>query len=90
MGRPVVATDHGGARETVRPGETGWLVPPGDAKALADAISAAIAMDATARAKMATVARAHVVERFTAAQMRAATIALYQDVLGLTPQGPVS
>ena len=31
MGRPVIATDHGGARETVVPGSTGWLVPPGDA-----------------------------------------------------------
>ena len=30
MGRPVVATDHGGSRETVVPGETGWLVRPGD------------------------------------------------------------
>ena len=30
MGRPVIATDHGGARETVIGGETGWLVPPGD------------------------------------------------------------
>ena len=26
MGRPVIATDHGGARETVVPGSTGWLV----------------------------------------------------------------
>ena len=30
MGRPVVATDHGGARETIVPGITGWLVPPRD------------------------------------------------------------
>ena len=30
MGRPVIATDHGGARETVLPGKTGWLTPPGD------------------------------------------------------------
>ena len=38
MGRPVIATDHGGARESVIPGETGFLVPPGDAEALARAI----------------------------------------------------
>jgi glycosyltransferase involved in cell wall biosynthesis len=35
-GRPVIAADAGGARETVRPGETGWLVPPDDVGALAD------------------------------------------------------
>ena len=28
MGRPVLAADHGGARETVIAGETGWLVAP--------------------------------------------------------------
>src|SRR5258707_4574050 len=28
MGRPVVATDHGGARETILPGATGWAPPP--------------------------------------------------------------
>jgi glycosyltransferase involved in cell wall biosynthesis len=34
-GRPVIAADAGGAREIVRPGETGWLVPPDDVAALA-------------------------------------------------------
>lgn len=37
-GRPVVAIDAGGARETVRDGETGVLVPEGDVTALAEAI----------------------------------------------------
>ncbi len=37
-GRPVIATDIGGAREVVVPGETGWLVPPGDPVALARAV----------------------------------------------------
>jgi glycosyltransferase involved in cell wall biosynthesis len=35
-GRPVIAADAGGAQETVRPGETGWLVPPDDVAAMAD------------------------------------------------------
>ena len=38
-GLPVVATDAGGAVESVVEGETGLLVPSGDAPALADAIS---------------------------------------------------
>jgi len=37
-GRPVIATDIGGAREIVIPGETGWLIPPGDPVALAQAV----------------------------------------------------
>jgi len=36
MGKPVVATAHGGALETVEDGVTGRLVAPGDAKALAE------------------------------------------------------
>src|SRR6185503_7098326 len=39
MGKPVIATDHGGARETVLNGETGLLVPPRDEPALADALA---------------------------------------------------
>jgi glycosyltransferase involved in cell wall biosynthesis len=38
LGRPVVATDIGGLPEIVIHGETGLLVPPGDATALREAI----------------------------------------------------
>ena len=38
MSRPVIAADHGGAVEVVKHGITGWRTPPGDAKALAEAI----------------------------------------------------
>ena len=37
-GVPVVATAHGGHVELVQDGETGWLVPPNDADALAGAL----------------------------------------------------
>ena len=37
-GRPVVAADAGGARETVLDGVTGVLTPPGDVVALAEAL----------------------------------------------------
>lgn len=38
-GKAVIATDLGGITEFVRHKQTGYLVPPGDSKALADAIS---------------------------------------------------
>lgn len=37
-GKPVIASDIGGFYEVVKNGETGFLVPPGDDSALADAI----------------------------------------------------
>jgi glycosyltransferase involved in cell wall biosynthesis len=38
LGKPVITTDVGGLAETVRPGETGLVVPPGRPEALAEAI----------------------------------------------------
>src|SRR6202030_1487566 len=68
MGRPVVATDHGGARETVIPGSTGWLVPPSDTAALAQAIGEALSLDPGEREALAQRARAHVAAGFNCEQ----------------------
>lgn len=81
MGRPVVATDHGGARETIRRGETGWLVPPGDAPALANAISEALSLTPPQRAVLATRAMAHVAENFTRERMAYETLNVYAELL---------
>jgi glycosyltransferase involved in cell wall biosynthesis len=81
MGRPVIATDHGGSRETIVPGETGWLVPPSDASALAAAMSQALALDGGGRAVLAERAIAHARRRFTTERMCAATLAVYEEIL---------
>jgi glycosyltransferase involved in cell wall biosynthesis len=81
MGRPVVATDHGGARETVLPGITGWLTPPGDAAALAAAIAEALVLTAEQRAALAERAVAHVRAHFTTARMCEETLAVYEEIL---------
>jgi len=49
MGRPVVATDHGGARETIEPGISGWLVPPRNSARLAAAIGEALSLGESER-----------------------------------------
>jgi glycosyltransferase involved in cell wall biosynthesis len=81
MGRPVIATDHGGARETVLPGSTGWLVPPGDPRALADAIEAALALTPEERAAQAARAIEHVRREFDTATMGGRTLEVYEEVL---------
>lgn len=48
-GRPVVAYDHGGAREIIVPGETGLLVPAGDVASLGHAVAALLADPILAR-----------------------------------------
>lgn len=47
--RPVVATNVGGAREQIVEGETGYIVPPGDAHALAERIITLLQDPASAR-----------------------------------------
>jgi glycosyltransferase involved in cell wall biosynthesis len=81
MGRPVIATDHGGARETVVPGSTGWLVPPGDSAALAGAIGETLSLDPAMRSALARRARAHIAAGFTREAMCARTIDIYEELL---------
>lgn len=80
MGRPVIATGHGGPKETVIEGKTGWLTPPGDAAALAEAIGRALDLDDEARAEMASAGRRNVAENFTKDLMCLRTLEVYQEV----------
>lgn len=61
-GRPVIATSIAGVPELVTP-ETGWLVPAGDARALADAIRALAATPPGRLEGMGQAARRRVFER---------------------------
>jgi glycosyltransferase involved in cell wall biosynthesis len=81
MGRPVVATDHGGARETIVPGVTGWLVPPREPVALAVAIGEALGLKPDERQRLAHRAMAHIAAEFTREMMCARTIAVYEELL---------
>ncbi len=81
MGRPVIATDHGGAGDIVVPGVTGWLVPPDDAKTLARALQLALSLTAAERAALAERAIASVAGRFSSGAMTERTIAVYEEIL---------
>ena len=81
MGRPVIATAHGGSMETIIDRETGWLVPVGDVDAMAGALAEAIDLSSEDREAVAIKAREHVMTHFAIEHMCDATIALYQDIL---------
>ena len=89
MGCPIIATNIGAAPETVRATPetaaadiTGWLVPPDDATALARHMSAALALSEAERAAIGARARSHVSRSFSLAAMQAATLRVYDDLLG--------
>jgi glycosyltransferase involved in cell wall biosynthesis len=63
-GRPVIATDAGGVPEVVTDGETGVLVPPGDARALGEAIDA-LRREPMRGAALARCASVHARQRFS-------------------------
>ena len=62
MGRPAIATDVGGVSELVETGATGWLVPKGDLRALADATAQCLSASAQTLQHLANNARRKVQE----------------------------
>ena len=82
-GIPVVATDGGGVKETVVHGETGLLVPMGNAQALADALRMLIDRPEL-RAKLSTKGRQRVLRHFTASITARKVERVYREVLTLS------
>ncbi|MDF1594391.1 MAG: glycosyltransferase family 4 protein [Desulfobacterales bacterium] len=80
MGKPVIASAHGGSLETVLDRKTGWLVPPNDELSLADALTEAI-LDKDKRSRFGREGRKRVLENFTVEKMCRSTLELYQDLL---------
>lgn len=83
MGKPVIATAHGGFLETVLHNETGWLTPPGDEDAMAETIRTAFeAVQNPERLKtISATGIAHARRHYTLDAMKTATLAVYEDLL---------
>jgi glycosyltransferase involved in cell wall biosynthesis len=81
MGKPVVASRLGAQTETVLDGVTGFLFPPGDADALAQGITRALALTTDQRQAMAKKARERVLASYSVDAMCEATLKVYRDLL---------
>jgi glycosyltransferase involved in cell wall biosynthesis len=79
LSKPTVASDTGGIPEVVSHGETGLLVPPRDAKSLADAI-AKLLKDKDRRERMGRAGLERVKRLFSADEMVERTLAVYRDL----------
>jgi glycosyltransferase involved in cell wall biosynthesis len=80
-GCPVVATNVGGLPDLIREGETGYLVPPGDAPAVATALLRVLHQPEMARC-MGETARRAARERFSAQRLITDMEQLYLELLG--------
>jgi glycosyltransferase involved in cell wall biosynthesis len=79
-GRPVVATNVGGAIEAVVEGETGYLVNAGDDQSMAERI-VKLLRDPAQSLRMGLNGRRVVEERFSCESRLSNTSALYQRIL---------
>lgn len=79
-GKPVVSYDVDGAREVVQTGETGFLIPPQDVPALAEALSVLIA-DADLRSKLGDEGRRRYTDLFRHQEMTRRVRELYERCL---------
>ncbi len=79
-GRPVVSTDVGGVGDVVDEGETGFLVPAGDADAAGERLHR-LAVDPRLRATMGDVGRRRVTERYAVSRLVDDVDGLYRELL---------
>ena len=89
IGALTIISDVGPAREIVAGPpyadadvRSGWLVPPGDAAALAEAIEAALALGASAREALRRRSRARIAKYYSIERMTRDTLSVYAEALG--------
>jgi glycosyltransferase involved in cell wall biosynthesis len=90
MGRPVIASNHGGATETVLDGVTGWLIPHSDPAAWATAMTRAMDLGPGKRGEMGQTGINRTRQLYRVDAMCEATLNAYERVLAARAQPQVS
>ncbi|MGF1461134.1 MAG: glycosyltransferase family 4 protein [Leptolyngbyaceae cyanobacterium] len=80
FGLPVVGTDIAGVREQITDGVNGWIVPPGDALALADALERLL-KDENLRSRMGQAGRDLVRQKFSTEAHVAGMVKVYRELV---------
>jgi glycosyltransferase involved in cell wall biosynthesis len=81
MERLLIATNHGGACETVIDEKTGWLVEPGNVDQLAETLEKLLKISAKKRKTITGAAKKHIKNNFSLVNMTKQTIDVYNSVL---------
>jgi glycosyltransferase involved in cell wall biosynthesis len=79
-GVPTIATTGGAFPEVIEHGESGWLVPPGNPVALAEAISMFL-RDPLLRTHFGLAGREHIVANFSWRRAAEETLAVYEELI---------
>ncbi len=81
MGRPIIAFNHGGAKELIKRNENGWLVDLFDVKKLAKSISFVLEMKSSERKKLANKSIKNEKSSYLKSHMCNKTLEVYNSVL---------
>ena len=80
MGRPYVGTNHGATPEKCIQGKTGFLVKPGNPKALAEILMSVLSLSQQEKDNLGRQGRAHICQNFSLKGMITRTLDLYAEV----------
>lgn len=81
MQKPIIASDLGAASEIIEPGTTGWLIPPNDPAALAQALNEELQVSPDLLIERGKIARERIKSHFSKESMFSKTIAVYNEFL---------
>jgi len=82
MGVPAIGSSIGAQGEIIVDGETGFVVPPMNPVALADAMGNLLGQGPEGRKRMGEAAKIRVQQKFTTAALQQATLAVYDRLMG--------
>jgi len=88
-GRPAIATSVGCVTDLVRPGENGWLISPGDAASLTEALEQLAYTPAERLREMGRNGSERVLQEYSADRLASRTLRLYREILD-SQRGPAT
>ena len=81
MTKPIISSNHGGSREIIENGMTGWLIEPSNSEMLADKIQEVLGLPQEKKDAIGMNARRRVVEKFCLNEMLKKTMSVYEYLL---------
>lgn len=81
MKKPIIASDMGAASEVIDSGITGWLVPPDNSAALAEALDRVLQLPSARLEELGILGRKRVESMFSKENMWGKTINVYKEIL---------
>ena len=81
MGKPIIASNIGGSRETIKDETTGFLFNAGDIKSLTEKLSHVFDLDRNTLKSMGSAGRENVIKKFNVEKMCFSTYSEYKKLL---------